>query len=116
MTTIGSRGGRVRVGEELTVGRSALVIGRKVSVVICALFIFRWIALLGCIIFLSADGGRESVVWFLHEMDTVAPTADWSPWEFVIKQIFYLFLTAGSGLAAIHFRRRIEAIDAVRDN
>jgi hypothetical protein len=95
-------------------GRSALVVGRKVCVVICALFIVRWIALLGCIIFLGVDGGRASVVWFFREMDTVAPTSDWSPWEFVIKQIFYLFLTAGSGLAAIHFRRRIEAMDAVR--
>ena len=95
--------------------RSALVIGRKVTVVICALFILRWIVLLGAIIFfLCANGGRESVVWFLREMDTVAPNAEWSPWEFVIKQIFYLFLTAGSGLAAIHFRRRIEAMDAVR--
>jgi hypothetical protein len=98
-------------------GRSALVIGRKVCVVICALFIIRWIVLLGAFIFfLCADGGRESVVWFLREMDTVAPTADWSPWEFVIKQIFYLLLTAGSGLVAIHFRRRIEAIDTVRDS
>ena len=95
-------------------GRSALVIGRKVTVVICALFIFRWIVLLGCIIFLGVDGGRASIVWFFREMDTVAHNADWSPWEFVIEQIFYLFLTAGTGLAAIHFRRRIEAIDAAR--
>jgi hypothetical protein len=57
------------------VNRSALVVGRKVTVVICALFILRWIVFLGAIIFfLCADGGRESVVWFLREMDMVAPT------------------------------------------
>ena len=97
-------------------GRTALVIERKVSVVICALFILCWIVLLGGILYAGANEGRDLVVSFLRDVNSDAPTSDWSPWDFVIKQIFYLFLTAGSGLAAVHFRLRIEAIDAVRDS
>ena len=97
-------------------GRSTLVVGRIVTVVVCALSLLRWIGLLGGVIFLGVEVGRDSVVGFLRDVDGVAPTGDWRAWEFVIKQTFYLFLTAGSGLAAIHFRRRIEAIDAVHDS
>ena len=81
-----------------------------------ALVILRWIVLLGGILYAGANEGRDLVVSFLRDVNSDAPTSDWRPWDFVIKQIFYLFLTAGSGLAAVHFRLRIEAIDAVRDS
>jgi hypothetical protein len=90
--------------------RTGLVIGRKVSVVICGVFILRWVLFLGAIVFCGVTGGTAEVIRLFRESGGADMRSVWDPWPFVFEQIFYVFITAGSALSAIYFRGRIEAL------
>jgi hypothetical protein len=91
--------------------RTRLVIGRKVSVVICGVLLLNWLLFLGAIVFCWVMGGTDEVIRFFREASGNDDfRTHWDPWPFVFLQVFYLFITVGSGLSAIYFRRRMEAL------
>jgi|GEM_PF-5923527 len=89
--------------------RTALIIARKVTVVICGVLVIYWAAFLGCVVYFSFDSGRFWVMQFLREVDDASAGRAWNPVHFMITQGLYFVATAISGALAVYFRRQIEA-------